>query len=121
MDVEYVSRYQFRIILTQGLNRQIRRMCEFLGYEVERLIRTRIMHLGLEGLKPGKWRDLSSAELARLNLAVKDSVKTYSGNKAPTKAKKKAPTKQLVKQKAAKSSSAEQSVWGQVRANKSRR
>jgi 23S rRNA pseudouridine2604 synthase len=56
----------FRIILTQGLNRQIRRMCAKLGYSVTRLIRTRIMQLQLDGLQPGQWRKLSSAEANQL-------------------------------------------------------
>jgi len=57
---------EFRIILTQGLNRQIRRMCSALGYRVRRLQRVRIMHLHLGDLKPGQWRDLSDAERLQL-------------------------------------------------------
>ena len=60
----------------QGLNRQIRRMCEFLGYEVTKLKRTRIMHLELSNLKAGQWRNLTERELATLQNAVKHSVKT---------------------------------------------
>ncbi|MED4599914.1 23S rRNA pseudouridine(2604) synthase RluF [Paenibacillus validus] len=56
----------FRIILTQGLNRQIRRMCAAFGYEVRRLKRTRIMNIKLGGLPVGKWRDLAPDELAEL-------------------------------------------------------
>ncbi len=74
--VKPVGRYQFNIILTQGLNRQIRRMCEFLGYEVTKLRRHRIMHLTLGNLKPGQWRPLSQQELRQLNEAVKHSSKT---------------------------------------------
>jgi 23S rRNA pseudouridine2604 synthase len=58
--------YTFRIVLTQGLNRQIRRMCSFFGYQVVRLQRVRIMDLTLEGLKTGQWRDLTAAEVRRL-------------------------------------------------------
>jgi 23S rRNA pseudouridine2604 synthase len=54
----------FRIILTQGLNRQIRRMCDCFGYEVIRLIRIRIMHIRLGNLRPGEWRDLTASETA---------------------------------------------------------
>lgn len=72
--VEQTGRQTFRIILTQGLNRQIRRMCEFLGYEVTRLKRIRIMNIGLD-LPVGEWRDLTSAELARLQELVTDSAK----------------------------------------------
>lgn len=67
------SKFVFKIILTQGLNRQIRRMCEFLGYEVSKLVRTRIMNVDLTGLTPGQWRDLSASELAELNQAVRQS------------------------------------------------
>jgi 23S rRNA pseudouridine2604 synthase len=56
----------FRIILTQGLNRQIRRMCEAFGYRVTRLQRVRIMNIHLDGLKVGKWRDLTEQELQDL-------------------------------------------------------
>lgn len=56
----------FRIVLTQGLNRQIRRMCETFGYEVRRLQRVRIVNVQLGKLPLGKWRDLSPAELAGL-------------------------------------------------------
>lgn len=61
-----VSEYGFRIILSQGLNRQIRRMCEALGYEVVKLKRTRIMDLRLGDLKSGHWRPLSKEEVASL-------------------------------------------------------
>lgn len=70
------GRFQFSIILTQGLNRQIRRMCEFLGYEVTKLKRTRIMHIQLGKLPPGQWRNLTRQELQQLNDAVKHSKKT---------------------------------------------
>ncbi|REL29020.1 23S rRNA pseudouridine(2604) synthase RluF [Thalassotalea euphylliae] len=74
--VEPVSRFVFKITLTQGLNRQIRRMCEYLGYEVTKLKRVRIMNVDLTGLKPGQWRNLTKDELAQINSAVKDSRKT---------------------------------------------
>ena len=64
--VEQVSKYVFQITLTQGLNRQIRRMCEALGYEVYRLQRTRIMNIQLGNLPVGQWRDLSKKEKTRL-------------------------------------------------------
>jgi len=60
------SKRTFRIILTQGLNRQIRRMCEALGYEVVRLTRIRIMHVTLGSLKPGQWRYLTPKEVSEL-------------------------------------------------------
>lgn len=74
--VTLTGRHQFRIILTQGLNRQIRRMCEVLGYEVTRLVRTRIMMVSLGTLKPGQWRNLTEAEMAAINAAVAGSRKT---------------------------------------------
>ena len=70
---------RFRIILTQGLNRQIRRMCEALGYRVTALTRVRIMHITLGGLAPGKWRYFNDAEIAAINELVKDSSKTQDG------------------------------------------
>ncbi|MDD2533696.1 MAG: 23S rRNA pseudouridine(2604) synthase RluF [Eubacteriales bacterium] len=56
----------FRIILTQGLNRQIRRMCEYFGYDVSRLTRIRIMHVTLGAMKPGDWRYLTPKEISEL-------------------------------------------------------
>ena len=70
------SKFVFRIVLTQGLNRQIRRMCEYLGYEVKKLKRTRIMNVSITGLRPGQWRDLTAEEMRDINTAVKHSKKT---------------------------------------------
>ena len=64
--IQRVGKNVFRIILTQGLNRQIRRMCEVFGYSVRRLIRVRFMTILLEGIAAGRWRNLSKAELAAL-------------------------------------------------------
>lgn len=66
----------FRIILTQGLNRQIRRMCEALGYEVVKLKRIRIMNINLGELRMGEWRDLTYKELKGLNNLISTSGKT---------------------------------------------
>ena len=74
--VTQVSRNTFKIILTQGLNRQIRRMVEYCGYEVVKLKRTRIMHIRLAELKPGKWRLLDNIEIKMLEQLVQDSSKT---------------------------------------------
>ena len=71
--VEKVSRFVFRITLVQGLNRQIRRMAEYFGYEVARLERVRIMNVSLQGLPVGAWRDLTEKELAVLFDAIRDS------------------------------------------------
>lgn len=67
---------KFRIILTQGLNRQIRRMCEAFGYKVETLKRIRIMTIRLQGLEPGKWRFFSREEINLINELVAHSSKT---------------------------------------------
>ena len=73
--VEQLGPKRFRIVLTQGLNRQIRRMCEFLGYKVTRLKRIRIMNIALD-LPVGKWRDLSKEELKTLQGLTDRSAKT---------------------------------------------
>lgn len=64
--VQQVDEYVFQIILTQGLNRQIRRMCEAFGYQVKRLKRVRIMNIQLGNLKKGTWRNLEPKELKTL-------------------------------------------------------
>ena len=64
--VERIGRESFRMTLTQGLNRQIRRMCSALGYKAQRLQRVRIMNIHLGALHPGDWRHLTAAELAGL-------------------------------------------------------
>jgi 23S rRNA pseudouridine2604 synthase len=64
--VRRIDRESFRIILTQGLNRQIRRMCSALGYKAQRLQRVRIMNIQLGTLRSGRWRHLTDPELAGL-------------------------------------------------------
>lgn len=73
---EKIGKYKFRIVLTQGLNRQIRRMCEALGYEVKELRRTRIMNIELGNLKPGEYRNVTDEELNGLYELIKDSSGT---------------------------------------------
>lgn len=73
--VEQISKNVFRIILTQGLNRQIRRMCEYLGYEVQALKRTRIINIHLD-VQVGRYRDLTDVEIAELNQLIEPSIKT---------------------------------------------
>lgn len=75
----------FTIVLTQGLNRQIRRMCEFLGFEVVTLKRVRIMNIDLRGLKSGQWRLLTDNELREIDGAVEGSAKTAEGSYDPRK------------------------------------
>lgn len=71
--VEKFGKFKFRIILTQGLNRQIRRMCEYCGYKVTRLVRVRVMNIKLGDLKPGEYRTVTEAEIAGLYELIKDS------------------------------------------------
>lgn len=73
--VEQVSKFVFRIVLTQGLNRQIRRMCEYLGYEVIALKRTRIINISLD-VPLGRYRDLTDDEIKELNTLIAPSSKT---------------------------------------------
>ena len=80
-EVKKLSKFEFKIILTQGLNRQIRRMCEYLNYEVQTLKRIRIMNIKLD-VAVGKYRELTQQELQELNQLLKDSTKTF---KAKTK------------------------------------
>lgn len=79
--VEKLDQYRFRIILTQGLNRQIRRMCEFLGVKVVFLKRVRIMNIRLGSLKPGEYREIQGKEMALLMEQLKDSLNTPGGRK----------------------------------------
>ena len=74
--VKQEQRNIFRIILVQGLNRQIRRMCLVLGYQVKRLVRIRIMNITLKDISPGHWRDLSTEEILKLNELTRFSIKT---------------------------------------------
>jgi len=85
--VEKISNYVFKIILTQGLNRQIRRMCEYLGYEVTKLKRTRIMNVSLVGLKYGDWRELTQQEIDTINQLIKSSSKTEEASQDANKKK----------------------------------
>lgn len=71
--VEMIGKYKFRIILTQGLNRQIRRMCEYLGYKVTKLERVRVMNITLGNLRPGEYRKVTEAEIQELYELIKDS------------------------------------------------
>ncbi len=75
-EVEKLGERKFRIVLTQGLNRQIRRMAEYLGYRVTKLKRIRIMNIKLD-LPVGEYRDLTAKELKTLHRLLNDSSKTY--------------------------------------------
>jgi 23S rRNA pseudouridine2604 synthase len=84
--VEQVSKYVFRIVLTQGLNRQIRRMCEYLDYEVTALKRTRIINISLD-VPVGKYRALTPAEIKELNTLIEPSSKTEEASLPSNKVK----------------------------------
>lgn len=81
------SPFVFRITLVQGLNRQIRRMCEYFDYEAVKLERVRIMNISLKGLPPGEWRDLNEKELGSLFQLIKNS--SSEADPSTKKAKKK--------------------------------
>lgn len=72
-EVEAIGKYTFRIILTQGLNRQIRRMCEYLGYKVTKLKRIRVMNISLGNLKPGEYREVTETEIKELYKLIEHS------------------------------------------------
>ena len=75
--IKKINNNKFNIILTQGLNRQIRRMCEYLGYQVKQLKRVRIMNIHLD-IRSGEHRQLTKQELMRLNKMLTNSSKTAS-------------------------------------------
>ncbi|EKO3407865.1 23S rRNA pseudouridine(2604) synthase RluF [Vibrio fluvialis] len=79
------TKFSFRIVLTQGLNRQIRRMCEALGYEVFKLRRVRIMNISLDGIPNGKWRYLTDAEVAEILAMCEDSSGTEEASRVDSK------------------------------------
>lgn len=72
--VQKLSAFAFKIILIEGMNRQIRRMCEHFGYGVRKLERTRIMNIRLDSLPVGKWRDLTKEELSELMQSIAHST-----------------------------------------------
>ena len=86
-EVSKLNDYSFKIVLTQGLNRQIRRMCDYLNYDVTSLKRTRIMNVNLEGIKVGEWRELTEKEMIEINKMIADSSKTEEASKDAHKKK----------------------------------
>lgn len=82
------TKFSFRIVLTQGLNRQIRRMCEALGYEVFKLRRVRIMNISLNGIPNGQWRYLTDAEVAEILAMCEGSSNTEEASKIDAKGKR---------------------------------
>jgi 23S rRNA pseudouridine2604 synthase len=88
--VEQISKFVFRIVLTQGLNRQIRRMCEYLDYEVTALKRTRIINISLD-VPVGKYRQLTDNEILQLNKLIEPSSKTEEASLPKERLKEKQP------------------------------
>jgi 23S rRNA pseudouridine2604 synthase len=74
--VKQTDKNKFKIILTQGLNRQIRRMCEYLEYDIRKLKRVRIMNINLD-IPIGEYRDFTARELNQINQSIKNSTKTF--------------------------------------------
>lgn len=113
-DVELINDSTFRIVLNQGLNRQIRRMCKALGYRVTSLRRTRIMNITLAGIPTGTWRFLSDKEISSIMNQVSDSSKTsqkggkFAQKKRPQKAAS-VKKKSQVRNKRSQSGSSEKS------------
>lgn len=103
--VSIQGRTAFKIILTQGLNRQIRRMCEYLGYDVITLKRTRIMSIELGRLKPGQWRNATADEMTQLNKQIQGST-----GEASTPKKKKPTKKKIFKRAESENKSTESRV-----------
>lgn len=91
-EVEQLSKNIFRIVLTQGLNRQIRRMCEYLGYEVVNLKRIRIMNIELD-VPVGQYRNLTSEELKELDRLTGESIKTEEASLSQKTSDEKNPPK----------------------------
>ena len=83
--VQSESPFIFRITLIQGLNRQIRRMCEYFGYNVTKLERVRIMNVSLKGLPLGEWRDMTREEMEGIFKLIKDSSSEVFTTKSKTK------------------------------------
>ncbi|HNP47738.1 MAG TPA: 23S rRNA pseudouridine(2604) synthase RluF [Bacteroidia bacterium] len=83
------SAFTFRITLIQGLNRQIRRMCEHFGYDVVKLERVRIMNINLKGLPPGEWRNLTDEEMKELYSLIENSSSEADQNNFRNKEKEK--------------------------------
>lgn len=87
-EVKKLGTHEFKIILTQGLNRQIRRMCEYLDYEVQTLKRVRIMNIKLD-IPVGEYRELTKDEMEELHNLIEDSTKTYTQKTHSRKTKNK--------------------------------
>lgn len=98
--VQKESVYSFRIVLIQGLNRQIRRMCEYFGYEVTKLERIRIMNISLKGLPIGEWRQLEPDEMKQIMANIANSTSEVKSKNQPSASKNKASGNRFSERKA---------------------
>lgn len=123
--IELITPTVFKIILVQGLNRQIRRMCEHFGYEVTRLERTRIMDIGLKGLPTGDWRDLTENEIKSIDKLIATSSSESKPKVKSTKSNHDKPItsdkKQVNKKKKQQSSYKPYDTGQQQRGNKNKK
>ncbi|MEP5569326.1 MAG: 23S rRNA pseudouridine(2604) synthase RluF [Halioglobus sp.] len=118
--VNVIKRNVFKITLTQGLNRQIRRMCEYLGYEVTKLARLRIMNVHLGKLKAGDWRNLTDNEMNQLNTAIAGSTGSPPKQNSRPPAKKRKPTHSPKKTKSGSGATGQRSGPKKTKARSSR-
>lgn len=106
------SVFVFKIILVQGLNRQIRRMCEFFGYEVVKLERIRIMNVSLKGIGIGDWRFVEGQELEHIRKAIANSSEDAPSAKQPSKKSQSSPSSQSSKPSRSSSGSSKSKSQG---------
>lgn len=119
-EVEKTGTHSFRIVLRQGLNRQIRRMCEHFGYKVVKLERTRVMHIKLGNIKLGQWRNLAAEDIEILRKKTALSVKTEEASTKKTKPKKTADSKPEKKVNSSYSNRGNTSKFNESKSNKPR-
>lgn len=118
---------RFRVILIQGLNRQIRRMCEHFGYEVTKLERVRIMNIDLKGLPLGDWRELTDKEMETIYAMIENSTSEHIKNpkkpaiKKPSNANKNLRSSQNTSQKPKKTSNSQKSQHSTISGKKTSR
>lgn len=119
-EVEKTGTHSFRIVLRQGLNRQIRRMCEYFGYKVVKLERTRVMHIKLGNIKLGQWRNLAAEDIEILRKKTALSVKTEEASTKKTKPKKTVDSKPEKKVNSSYSNRGNTSKFNESKSNKPR-
>jgi len=110
--IEKINATTFKLTLVQGLNRQIRRMCDHFKYDVVKLERTRIMNVSMKGLATGDWRDLDTQELAQLLALTENSTSQSSKSNTQSKAKHKSKPKARPRKPSANNADSNQSGAG---------